>query len=112
MHVTITPKAQKFILRMIRFGGAREGAGFRLALKPGGCAGFSYDFSIQDEPDAGDAVVRSEGITLFVPPESQQYLDGVTIDAEDNLMRSGLVFVNPNAGGTCGCGTSFSPKEA
>jgi len=45
-----------------------------------------------------------------VPKDSQIHLDGVIIDAEDNLMRTGLVFKNPNAGATCGCGTSFAPK--
>jgi iron-sulfur cluster assembly accessory protein len=110
MQVEITPKAVKYIKRMIRLSGASESSGFRLALKSGGCAGFSYDFTVQHEPEAEDAVVQCGDIKLFVPKDSQIHLDGVIIDAEDNLMRTGLVFKNPNAGATCGCGTSFAPK--
>lgn len=106
MELTITPKAQSFITRMMRFGGSTPGAGFRLALKPGGCAGYTYDFSVEQAPGPEDTVVHTSGLTIYVPQESVPYMNGMTIDAEDSIMRSGLVFIAPSSVKRCGCGTS------
>jgi iron-sulfur cluster assembly protein len=70
MNITITPAADKFIRRMIRFGGAQDG-GFRLAVSPGGCSGLASDFSVEAAPWAGDAVVEKNGLKLFLPAESR-----------------------------------------
>jgi len=59
MNVTITPGAEKFIQRMIRFSGVGEAAGFRLKVTAGGCSGLAAEFSIEAAPIAGDSVVRS-----------------------------------------------------
>jgi iron-sulfur cluster assembly accessory protein len=109
MNITITPAAEKFIRRMITFGGGNNDSGFRLALKPGGCSGLSYDFSIESEPKPGDTVIEGKGIRVFVPQESTSLLDGVVIGCEDNFINTGLTFTNPNAGQSCGCGSSFKP---
>jgi len=108
MEITVTEKAAKFIRRMIVFGGGAPGCGFRLAVQPGGCAGFSYDFSIIQNPMPGDKIIEGPVFKVYVPPASQPLLEGVTVDFEETLMHSGLTFTNPKALGNCGCGSSFS----
>ncbi|MBI5136982.1 MAG: iron-sulfur cluster assembly accessory protein [Nitrospirae bacterium] len=108
MKLTITEGAAKFMRRMVRFGGGDANAAFRLAVAPGGCAGLSYDFTVEGTPVQGDTVVQAAGLTLCVPPESVPYLDGLVIDFVDTLASSGLTFTNPNAAGSCGCGSSFA----
>lgn len=107
MNITITPKAEKFIARMIRFSGVSLGCGFRLTVAPGGCSGLSSSFTIESAPLAGDAVLESNGVKLFLPAESRILLEGVTIDFADTAMSTGLSFLNPNAQ-HCGCSSSGS----
>ena len=102
MNIVITPKAEKFISRMIRFGGGGTGSGFRLVVTPGGCSGLSSEFTVESVPLAGDAVLESNGIKVFLPAESRILLEGVTIDFADTTMATGLSFINPNAQ-SCGC---------
>lgn len=109
MDLTITPGAEKFIQRMIRFGGMGEGAGFRLSVSPGGCSGLASEFSVEAEPLAGDAVVIINGLKLFLPEQSQTLLEGVTMDFKDTPLQSGLVFQDPKAAGCGTCGTSAPP---
>ncbi|CAL1239787.1 HesB/IscA family protein [Candidatus Methylocalor cossyra] len=106
MDLTITPSAEKFIRRMIRFGGAGEDAGFRLTVSPGGCSGLSSEFSVEAEPRPGDAVVVQNGLKLFLPAESRLLLQGVTMDFVDTPMSSGLVFRSPQSAGCSTCGSS------
>jgi len=110
MRITITERAAKFIHRMIALGGGEPGSGLRLAVRPGGCAGLTYDFSIEADPPPGDEVVEGPDFKVYVPPGSRPYLEGITVDFVDTLMHSGLTFTNPNAGSQCGCGSSFSTK--
>jgi iron-sulfur cluster assembly protein len=105
MNVTITPGAEKFIQRMIRFSGVGAGAGFRLKVSAGGCSGLAAEFSVEAEPAAGDSVVEVNGVKLFLPAESRLLLDGVTIDFADTPSSSGLSFIDPKATG-CGCGSA------
>jgi iron-sulfur cluster assembly accessory protein len=102
MNVTITPGAEKFIRRMIRFGGAGEDAGFRLSVTAGGCSGLASEFSVEAAPLAGDSVAIVNGVKLFLPAESRLLLDGVTIDFADTPMSSGLTFIDPKAK-SCAC---------
>lgn len=102
MNLTMTPGAEKFIRRMIRFGGAGEDAGFRLTVTAGGCSGLASEFSIEAAPKSGDSVVIVNGVKLFLPAESRLLLDGVTIDFADTPTSSGLTFIDPKATG-CGC---------
>ncbi len=111
MKVTLTPKAERFIQRMIVFGGGGSGSYFRLSVKPGGCSGLSYDFHIVEQPEEEDVAVSSNGISVLLEKDSAALLDGLIVDCEDNLMNTGLIFTNPNAAASCGCGTSFSAKE-
>jgi iron-sulfur cluster assembly protein len=109
MDLTITPSAEKFIRRMVRFGGAGEDAGFRLSVSPGGCSGLASEFSVEAEPKPGDAVVVHNGLKLFLPVESRLLLQGVTIDFSETPLSSGFVFHNPNS---TGCGTCSSSAPA
>lgn len=104
MNVTMTPGAEKFIRRMIRFGGAGEDAGFRLTVTAGGCSGLASEFSVEAAPRDGDAVVVVSGVKLFLPAESRLMLDGVTIDFADTISSSGLTFIDPKAK-SCACGS-------
>ena len=106
MNITITNAAEKFMRRMVRFGGAGEDAGFRLTVSPGGCSGYSSAFSVEAAPLPGDAAVVINGVKLFLPAESRLMLDGITIDFADTPTQSGLTFVNPNAAGCGTCGSS------
>ncbi|MFZ2629096.1 MAG: iron-sulfur cluster assembly accessory protein [Rugosibacter sp.] len=114
MNITITNAAEKFMRRMVRFGGAGEDAGFRLTVSPGGCSGYSSEFSVEAVPLPGDAAVVINGVKLFLPAESRLMLEGITIDFADTPTQSGLTFVNPNAAGcgTCGSSTGASHSHA
>ena len=83
-------------------------AGLRIAVLPGGCSGFKYSLSIEDEPGTDDVVLESAGVRCFVDAFSAQYLNGVTLDFKSNFQESGFAFDNPNATGGCGCGSSFT----
>jgi iron-sulfur cluster assembly accessory protein len=87
MKVKIAPTAENFIRRMIRFNGG-VGSGFRLVLKPGGCSGMDYDFSVEKEPLPGDTVVMHDDIRLFVPEASVPLLDGVVIGFEESMPQT------------------------
>jgi iron-sulfur cluster assembly protein len=107
MNVTITPSAEKFIQRMIRFNSQAAGSGFRLTVSAGGCSGLASEFTVESEPLAGDVVVEHNGMKLFLPAESRLLLDGATIDFSDSLMASGLTITSP-ASSSCGCSSSSS----
>ncbi len=101
MNFTVTPAAEKFILRMLRLSGA-AGGGFRLAVTAGGCSGLAAEFDVEAAPRPGDAVYEHNGMRLFLPAESRLLLDGVTIDFAETPTSSGFVFHDPKAAG-CGC---------
>ena len=84
-----------------------SGLALRVAVKPGGCAGFQYDLFFDKDELEGDAVADFNGVTVRVDPMSAQYLTGATIDFVDTLGDSGFKIDNPNAGSGCGCGKSF-----
>jgi iron-sulfur cluster assembly protein len=84
-----------------------ETAGLRVRVVPGGCSGFQYSLNIEEESKSGDFILDKDGVKLFVDMFSAQYLNGITIDYTSNMMGAGFTFDNPNATGSCGCGTSF-----
>ena len=88
--------------------GLPETAGLRVRVVPGGCSGFQYSLNIEEESRQGDFVLDEKGVRLFVDMFSAQYLNGVQIDYVTGVMGSGFTFTNPNATGSCGCGTSFT----
>ena len=103
-NVTVTPAAEKFIRRMVRFSEHPSG-GFRLTVAAGGCSGYSSEFTVQPAPLAGDSELLVGGVKVYLPAQSRLMLDGVTIDFADTPTRSGLTFTNPNAA-ACGCASS------
>lgn len=80
----------------------------RVGVKGGGCSGFSYLLDLTEVQKETDEVFDMHGIKVIVDPKSLLYLNGVTVDFRDEIMGRGFVFNNPNATGTCGCGSSFS----
>ncbi len=85
-----------------------EDLALRVAVRPGGCSGFSYEMYFDSEV-AGDDVVREFGtVTVVVDPTSADLLKGSTLDYSDGLQGAGFHVTNPNATRTCGCGSSFS----
>jgi iron-sulfur cluster assembly protein len=103
-QVTVTPAAEKFMRRMVRFSEHPAG-GFRLTVSPGGCSGYSSAFTVEATPQGGDAELSVNGLRLFLPAESRLMLDGVTVDFTESAVQSGLAFINPNAE-ACGCSTA------
>ena len=85
-----------------------DGLALRVAVRPGGCSGFSYEMFFDAEV-ADDDVVREFGtVTVVVDPASADLLKGSTLDYSDGLQGAGFHVTNPNASRTCGCGSSFS----
>lgn len=80
----------------------------RVFITGGGCSGFQYGFSFDEEAADDDVVVEVDGVTLLVDPMSFQYLVGSEVDYTEGLEGSRFVVNNPNAATTCGCGASFS----
>ena len=80
----------------------------RVFISGGGCSGFQYGFTFDDEVEEGDSSVENQGVTLVVDPMSVQYLMGAEIDYKEDLQGAQFVIRNPNATTTCGCGSSFS----
>jgi iron-sulfur cluster assembly accessory protein len=88
--------------------GLPETVGLRVRVVPGGCSGFQYSLNIEEDSRQGDFILDEKGVKLFVDMFSAQYLNGVQIDYVTGVMGSGFTFTNPNATGSCGCGTSFT----
>ncbi len=80
----------------------------RVFVTGGGCSGFQYGFTFDENEQEGDTRVENADVTLLVDPMSFQYLSGAEIDYKEDLSGSQFVIRNPNATTTCGCGSSFS----
>lgn len=84
------------------------GLKLRVYISGGGCSGFQYGFSFDEEQAEDDIAVNNDGVTLLVDPMSFQYLMGAEVDYAESLAGAQFVIRNPNANTTCGCGSSFS----
>ena len=80
----------------------------RVYVTGGGCSGFQYGFSFDENINEGDTVIEKDGVTFLVDPMSYQYLMGAELDYQEGLMGAQFMINNPNATTTCGCGSSFS----
>jgi iron-sulfur cluster insertion protein len=80
----------------------------RVYITGGGCSGFQYGFSFDEEAADDDTRIEKDGVTVLVDPMSFQYLVGSEVDYTEGLEGSRFVVKNPNATATCGCGSSFS----
>jgi iron-sulfur cluster assembly accessory protein len=87
---------------------ARPVDGLRIQVASGGCAGLQYRLGLEAEPRDDDVVIDHDGgVRLYVGPESQTYVEGMTVDFVTRIDRTGFVFENPNARSKCNCGSSF-----
>ena len=107
--VHVTPSAVKRIrVILAKEGISMEEGGLRFGVKGGGCSGLSYAIAFDAHPRQRDRIFTFDGVRVFVDPKSFVYLNGMTLDYEETLMRQGFNFINPNSTRSCGCGTSFS----
>ena len=84
------------------------GLSLRVAVRPGGCSGFSYEMFFDSDIAADDLKVEQGGVTVVIDPASVTHLGGAELDFKDGLQGAGFAINNPNAQRSCGCGQSFS----
>ena len=80
----------------------------RVAVRPGGCSGFSYEMYFDAEIDEDDLVDEFDNVRVVVDPQSAEMVKGSTLDYKEGLMGAGFAIENPNVTRSCGCGNSFS----
>ncbi|MHB8293120.1 MAG: iron-sulfur cluster insertion protein ErpA [Acidimicrobiales bacterium] len=85
-----------------------EGLALRVAVKAGGCSGYSYEMFFDSDIAPDDSVNTFGSVKVVVDPDSAELLNGATLDFKDGLQGAGFNVINPNATKTCGCGSSFS----
>jgi iron-sulfur cluster assembly protein/iron-sulfur cluster insertion protein len=107
MTITITESAAAKVLELIETE-AEPGMALRVAVRPGGCSGFSYEMYFDADRAADDTQTDTQGVPVVMDPASAQLLVGATLDYTDGLQGAGFRVINPNATRTCGCGQSFS----
>ncbi len=83
-------------------------AGLRIGVVGGGCSGFQYSMSFENQSGMMDKVLKFEDLKVFVDATSAMYLNGCTVDYVETLEAAGFKFENPTVKSTCGCGSSFS----
>ena len=105
--IQLTEIAQKEVKRLLEQQNKPE-AFLRIGVKGGGCSGLSYDVKIDDQKAEFDRAFEINGLKVVCDSKSLVYLDGMAIDYSTELVGGGFRFINPNASGSCGCGTSFS----
>jgi len=100
LNLTLTPAADKFIRRMMRFDGGPN-SGFRLQVAPGGCSGLSAEFAVVDAPASGESIHEVNGMKFFLPAQSRLLLQDVTMDFQETATSSGFKFQDPKNVSTC-----------
>ena len=106
--LTITPNAVKKILELLK-SEPEPDTHLRIFVQGGGCSGMNYGFTFDDQQADDDLSIDiSEDHSVLIDSMSSQYLVGSIVDYQSSLLESRFVITNPNATGTCGCGSSFS----
>ena len=105
--ITITDIAANKVSELIKQEGD-DSLALRVAVRLGGCSGFSYEMFFDTDVAADDITTSYGDVRVVVDPSSAQLLDGATLDYKDGLQGAGFSINNPNAQRTCGCGQSFS----
>ena len=105
--ITLSPAAASKVGELLAQEGEDDLA-LRVAVRPGGCSGFSYEMYFDTEVNEADQSVRFDGVSVIVDSSSAMLLQGATLDYSDSLQNAGFSIDNPNAQRTCGCGQSFS----
>lgn len=106
--VALTEKAVRMVLLTRQEEGMTEGSGLRVAVRGGGCSGFEYALDFETEARENDYVYQQGELTVYVDALSARYLTGTKIDYVMGAQGAGFKFENPNAVGSCGCGSSFA----
>lgn len=111
--IELTEAAAKEIRKIKAEEGLGDDVPIRIGIKGGGCSGFTYTFNFDSRQTKFDLEFESQGLRILVDKKSHLYIDGTVVDWSYSLMDRGLKFTNPQAKGTCGCGTSFiyEPKQ-
>ena len=104
--MTVTPLAAERVKGLIE-GRGKPTAGIRIGVRTKGCSGLSYTLEFADKQEPMDEVIEADGIKLLVDPKASLFLIGTEMDYEEEKLKSGFVFRNPNEKGRCGCGESF-----
>ena len=104
--VTLTEEAKKKVTELLSQ--ETEDMALRVAVRPGGCSGFSYEMYFDTDKAADDVEKLFDEVRVVVDPSSAELLVGATLDFKDGLNGAGFAIDNPNAQKTCGCGKSFS----
>lgn len=104
--LTMTNQARQQLRSILERQNRPNGA-LRVYIAPGGCSGFSYGMSLEEEVDSSDEVIEFGDVRVVVDEFSRQYLEHAEIDYEDALMGGGFQVRNPNAVKSCACGQSF-----
>ena len=104
--MTVTPLAAERVKALID-GRGKPTAGIRIGVRTKGCSGLSYTLEFADKQELMDEVVEAGGIKLLIDPKGSLFLLGTEMDYEEEKLKSGFVFKNPNEKGRCGCGESF-----
>ncbi|MFO7280345.1 MAG: iron-sulfur cluster insertion protein ErpA [Thermoanaerobacterales bacterium] len=105
--IALTPAATEKVRSLMEQEGAEDLA-LRVAVRPGGCSGFSYEMFFDTDVSDEDKTAEYDGVKVVVDPSSAMLLEGATLDYKDGLQGAGFAIDNPNAQRTCGCGQSFS----
>jgi iron-sulfur cluster assembly protein len=104
--MTVTSAAAERVKALIESRG-KPTAGVRIGVRTKGCSGLSYTLEFADSQQPMDEVVETEGVKLLIDPKASLFLIGTEMDYEEEKLKSGFVFKNPNEKGRCGCGESF-----
>ena len=105
--ITLTDSAASKVKELLDAEGEPELA-LRVAVRPGGCSGYSYEMFFDGDVAGDDELADFGGVKVIVDPSSAQLLKGATLDYKDGLQNAGFAIDNPNAQRSCGCGQSFS----
>ncbi len=105
--ITLTDHAATKVKELITAEG-NDALALRVAVRPGGCSGYSYEMFFDSDVEGDDVTADFSGVKVVVDPSSAQLLNGATLDYKDGLQGAGFAIDNPNAQRTCGCGQSFS----
>lgn len=105
--IKVTQNAANKVKALIKEEG-NDALKLRVYVTGGGCSGFQYGFTFDENINDGDTTVEKDGVTFLVDPMSYQYLAGSELDYKEDLQGAQFVIRNPNASTTCGCGSSFS----
>ncbi|MBI2145137.1 iron-sulfur cluster assembly accessory protein [Candidatus Woesearchaeota archaeon] len=105
--IEVTSNAVEKVKEIVKKQGLTGNFSLRIEVKPGGCAGYSYEFALDDEQKEGDVSIEKNGLKVLIDTASAEALKGAVIDYVETLNRSGFKVDNPNAHAVCSCGSSF-----